>query len=289
QAVGVGAGALPDSSMTASSERDNTTMASNARLNGPRSWCQARKDNRAFLEIDVGTASVVCGVATQGNPLSDSWVESFTIEFSIDRENWTSYGQNESVVFQANFNRDTPVKGLTKEVLVARYLRFFPMRIHQEGCLRVEIYATSGCFNASINVSDSSMIPDHRFSATSQYNGNYPPSRGRLHSIYSWEPRAKSSSEYLQVDLGAVIVMCAVATQGNENWPEWSLAYSFKYSRDNVNWHIYQDNGTQIFKANTNRNEVISTWLPHPINARFVRLVPQSWLGEICARVDFFG
>ncbi|XP_048579205.1 receptor-type tyrosine-protein phosphatase S isoform X3 [Nematostella vectensis] len=435
QAVGVGTGALPDSSMTASSERDNTTMASNARLNGPRSWCQARKDNRAFLEIDVGTASVVCGVATQGNPLSDSWVESFTIEFSIDRENWTSYGQNESVVeFQANFNRDTPVKGLTKEVIVARYLRFFPMRIHQEGCLRVEIYATSGCFNASINVSDSSMIPDHRFSATSQYNGNYPPSRGRLHSIYSWEPRAKSSTEYLQVDLGAVIVMCAVATQGNEHWPEWSLAYSFNYSKDNVNWHIYQDNGTQTlqgnqdqntvhknvlrntlqakyvrfyvlqykgwptlrveiygtkqdctaslgvetggrlslnrmtasgglaylgrlylnnnawcssdqnkqqylqvdfgsvirltglatqghpamdkwvssfavayrissmvqwqayntgdtqpFVANTNRNEVISTWLPHPINARFVRLVPQSWLGEICARVDFFG
>ena len=102
----------------------------------------------------------------------------------------------------------------------------------------------SACRENAIGVSDSGVIKDHRFSALSFSNG-FEPSKGRLNGGGAWRPSSNNSDdEYLQIDLGSVYFVCAVATQGNPNADEWTKTYKIETSLDNVNWDMYQENNT---------------------------------------------
>ena len=94
----------------------------------------------------------------------------------------------------------------------------------------------------SVGVSDSSIIYDQRFSASSSSN---PASNGRLKGGSAWIPSSNNNnSDYLQIDLGSVYVVCAVATQGNKIADDWTETYKIKTSLDNVDWQWYQENDT---------------------------------------------
>ena len=97
-----------------------------------------------------------------------------------------------------------------------------------------------------IGVQDVNKIPDSSLTASSYQNSNHHPYYGRLHETRgakSWSPRTKSDrNEYLQVDLGALHAVCAVATQGREGGVEWTTRYKVSVSRDRVSWSFYQEN-----------------------------------------------
>ena len=52
----------------------------------------------------------------------------------------------------------------------------------------------------------------------------------------------RDSDDYLQIDLGSVYVVCAVATQGNPSADDWTETYKMETSLDNVNWQWYREN-----------------------------------------------
>ena len=94
----------------------------------------------------------------------------------------------------------------------------------------------------SVGVSNSSMIYDQRFSASSSLSSSRA-SNGRLRGGSAWIPSSNNNnSDYLQIDLGSVYVVCAVATQGNPSAHDWTKTYKIKTSLDNVNWQWYQEN-----------------------------------------------
>ena len=79
---------------------------------------------------------------------------------------------------------------------------------------------------------------------------NYQAAYGRLHGNRGdgWCAEEKDGNDWLQVDLGKVFQLCAVATQGNRNHDkddEWVTAFNLFYSSDEENWTIYED-GTGI-------------------------------------------
>ena len=93
----------------------------------------------------------------------------------------------------------------------------------------------------SVGVSDRNVIYDPRFSASSSLSGS-PPSNGRLNGASAWIPSSNNNnSDYLQIDLGSVYLVCAVATQGNKIADDWTETYKIKTSLDNVNWQWYQE------------------------------------------------
>jgi hypothetical protein len=102
-----------------------------------------------------------------------------------------------------------------------------------------------------VGLSYSSMIPDHRFTASSSYGGGYIPSNARLiTSNGAWGALTSSGGDWLQIDLGSVVYACAVATQGGGAFSgEYTRRYKIRVSLDNVNWDYYQDNN--IDKVNT--------------------------------------
>ena len=92
-------------------------------------------------------------------------------------------------------------------------------------------------------------IPDSSMTAPSQYTSYYPY-YGRLDMTggYAWCPLTTSDkTDYLQVNLGALYSVCALATQGKDG--EWTTQYKVSLSRDEVSWSFYQeDNKVKVLE-----------------------------------------
>ena len=79
------------------------------------------------------------------------------------------------------------------------------------------------------------------------------PYHGRLNEKRqhnAWCPSSKSDrTDYLQVDMGAVYFVCAVATQGRGTTSEWVTSYKLHLSTNGVTWNAYKENNVE--KVNT--------------------------------------
>ena len=89
-------GLIPDSNITASSEK-NANTAENGRLNSGSSWCAGTSDSAPYLQIDLQTLHVICAVSTQGNSQADQWVKTYKLQLSIDGSTWTDYKEGGEV------------------------------------------------------------------------------------------------------------------------------------------------------------------------------------------------
>ena len=90
-------------------------------------------------------------------------------------------------------------------------------------------------------MSDSSVISDQRFSASTSLSGR-SPSDGRLKGSNAWIPATNiDNNDFLQIDLGSLYFICGVATQGNPNGNDWTKTYKIKTSLDNDVWTFYSE------------------------------------------------
>ena len=94
-------------------------------------------------------------------------------------------------------------------------------------------------------MTDNNTIPDARFTATSYYSSLYWPFYGRLNETRpngGWCPRRSTNrADYLQVDMGVVRSVCAVATQGELVDHEWTTNYTLQLSTNNITWNTYKE------------------------------------------------
>ena len=71
---------------------------------------------------------------------------------------------------------------------------------------------------------------------------------GRLHEnrgYGGWCPKTKTDrTDYLQVDVGTMLSVCAVATQGEKVYHEWTTSYKLHLSSDGVTWNVYEETST---------------------------------------------
>ena len=111
------------------------------------------------------------------------------------------------------------------------------------------IYISTFSFTADIcttpvGISDTSNIPDNQFTASSRYNDRYLAAYGRLNGTRGdgWcAKKPRQTDDWLQVDLGKTLWVCAVATQGDINGNEWTTDFKLSYSSDGSNWTAYKD------------------------------------------------
>ena len=89
----MGSRTIPDSKITASSEKSVSTPAKNGRLNftSGSSWCAGTSDTNPYLQIDLQTLHIICAVSTQGNSQADQWVKNYTLQLSTNGTTWTDY------------------------------------------------------------------------------------------------------------------------------------------------------------------------------------------------------
>ena len=86
--------------------------------------------------------------------------------------------------------------------------------------------------------------------ASSYYDSRYYPYYGRIdgETGYGWCPKTTQGprTDYLQVDMGTIHFVCAVATQGAKSRDdEWTSSYILRMSLDGITWNTYQENNTE--------------------------------------------
>ncbi|KAL9970446.1 hypothetical protein ACROYT_G022822 [Oculina patagonica] len=144
-----------------------------------------------------------------------------------------------------------------------------------------------------VGVADTNKIPDAKMTASSYYLAYYPY-LGRLHGTRTgggdgWcAGTSNDRTDYLQVDMGMVHFICAVATQGKANGSN-VRSYKLYLSTDGVKWNAYKEqNQDKIFQANRDETSVVKHSLASAARARFVRFYPVTQDGYPCMRVEVF-
>ena len=57
-------------------------------LNTGRAWCPAHAAKNEWLLVDLGVASTISGVVTQGRGNVKEWITHFMISYSLDAYKW---------------------------------------------------------------------------------------------------------------------------------------------------------------------------------------------------------
>ena len=85
QAIGLASGGrIPDDSFSASSRFQPKYAAKYGRLNGRGAWePKTTTDPDDYLQIDLLYEYVICAVATQGNPPTNSPAQEWTTEYKL--------------------------------------------------------------------------------------------------------------------------------------------------------------------------------------------------------------
>ena len=100
-----------------------------------------------------------------------------------------------------------------------------------------------------VGVEDRNKIPDASMTASSYYDNDYLAYYGRLNGNRgegAWcTETATDTTDYLQVDMGAVHPVCAVATQGLISYSEWTTSYKVHLSAAGVTWESYKENNVE--------------------------------------------
>ena len=136
-------------------------------------------------------------------------------------------------------NRQT-IKGQGKKVYLSQESTFVNFYAHTRPCIT---YIYLVC--KSVGVADRNRIPDARMTASSFHSTYYYPYYGRPHENRgrgAWCAKTNSvGTEYLQVDLGTVLDVCALATQGNQKVGQRTTTYKVHMSTDGINWNTYKE------------------------------------------------
>lgn len=119
----------------------------NALLDSSSAWCPQVLGHREFLlngkykytgeyassnigqwlEVDVGSVTVIARITTQGRHDFDEWVEEYSISTSEDGITWKEYRKDGILVlFQGNIDRDTMWTNQLEPSVIARHVRFYP-------------------------------------------------------------------------------------------------------------------------------------------------------------------
>ena len=92
-------GRIPDNSFSASSIFASKYAAKFGRLNGKGAWEPKTNGRDEYLQIDLLYEYVICAVATQGNPPTQSptaqeWTTVYKLRFSLNGTTFFTYKEN---------------------------------------------------------------------------------------------------------------------------------------------------------------------------------------------------
>jgi len=135
---------------------------------------------------------------------------------------------------------------------------------------------------------ESGNIPDNNITASSVVS---QAKKGRLNNAGAWcAGTADNNNPYLQIDLQALHIICAVSTQGNPQAGEWVKTYSLQVSTDGSTWTDYEEFGqVKIFIGNNDRNTENKNIIHEGFMTRYLRFVGKTRHNKFCMRTEVFG
>ncbi|KAI2657139.1 Coagulation factor VIII [Labeo rohita] len=224
----------------------------------------------SWLQVDLLRPMLLHGIQTQGAKTSMGLNEYFTImytvSYSIDQENWTTYQGNStksSYTFNGNMDGSRIKENLFSPPIVGRYIRIHPMTFQKQPTLRIELL---GC---DLNTQEDKQ--------------------------HGYCPGTNNPHEWLQVDFSSVKRVTGVVTQGARSVlkPMIVTEFTVSVSSDGHKWTSVKEQGTdteKIFEGNSEHDEEALSVFDPPLFTRFIRIHPKGWTNNPheWLQVDFF-
>ncbi len=116
-------------------------------------------------------------------------------------------------------------------------------------------------------------------------------STGQLNGEQGWSAGANDQNQWLQLDLGTVVPVAGVMTQGrrttsiyyaNANSDQWVTKYKVSVSQDGNSWQPVD--GGREFDGNYDGETQVKRLFGNTVMARYVRIMPTAWFNHITMR-----
>ncbi|XP_074513772.1 coagulation factor V [Sebastes fasciatus] len=278
-----------------------------ARLNNPGKYnAWSTEQNRSWIQVDFQRPVVISQVATQGarEMFYSQYVVEYTISYSTDRRKWIFYkGDSRSFrkVFTGNQDANEVKTNTFFPPVIGRFIRLHPIKWHNKATVRMEFY---GCELDGCSVPlgmQSRVIEDHSITASSTasswYAGAWKSSFARLNkqgSVNAWQAKYSDMNQWLQVELLQITKITGIIMQGAKSLgkEKYVMSYALQYGNDGMHWSHYTDDesiSSKTFLGNTDNNEHVKNYIYPPIFARFIRIIPRSWMNSITMRIELLG
>ncbi|EDO33337.1 predicted protein, partial [Nematostella vectensis] len=298
---------IPDSGLTASSEWNKDYTAARARLNIKKqgslsgAWSTKTNDGSQWLQVNLGSVTMVTRIATQGRQDHNQWVTSYTLSTTKISCIFLHYPTQ---IFTGNTDQHHIVSHVISPAVIARFIRIHPQTWHSHISLRAEFYGCTDGFEPPAEPEcvkplgcQCLSIKDSQFSASSEYSVTLKAGNARLHLVPrdgrggGWAAKHNDNKQWLQLDLKSYKTVTRIATQGRKDANQWVTSYRVEYSQDGSVFSSYQHNGKDvIFTGNRDRGSVVLHSFDPPItNVRMLRLLPLTWHSHISLRLEFYG
>ncbi|XP_033105774.1 uncharacterized protein LOC117108037 [Anneissia japonica] len=312
--LGMRDGSIPDGSLSVSSQWDAIHGALGARYHSSRtssnvgSWSAQVNDANQWIQVDFGTRDIVMvtGITTQGRSDHEQWVTAYNVQYSQNGETFLTVSDEDGnpQEFEGNHNQFAGQYNYFAEPIQARYIRINPTQWHGHISLRFELL---GCREpipippGAANCTDymgvaSNAISNDNIQASSEWNAQHGPQRGRLNirpdsgGIGSWSAQTNNLDQWIQANLGAVKTVTGVITQGRSGLDQWVTAFEVLYSNDGGDWQTVEEGGhTLVFTGNTDQETAVTNMFPTSVEAQYVRIHPTAWFGHISLRFEILG
>ncbi|KAM8952925.1 coagulation factor VIII [Pelodytes ibericus] len=304
QPLGFSSGKIKNSQISASGHY-GSWIPSLARLGKSGSINAWSVENvNSWIQVDLLTPTLVHEVHTQGarQRLLSLYVAQFVVLYSLDGKIWREYQGNARgnlMVFFGNVDSSSVRVNIFDPPVIARFLRILPTHTGVRAALRMELF---GCDITSCSLPlglQTDNLNFYHLSASSYLNSvfsSWIPNLARLKQrghINAWRPQVDRSGEWLQLDVGYIIKVTGIITQGARSAfiPMYVTQFSLSYSKDGQFWVTVQgsDGYQQIFSGNQDSDTPFWITIQPPLVTRFLRLHPEKWKGGIALRMEVLG
>uniref|UniRef100_A0A4W6FTL6 AE binding protein 1 n=1 Tax=Lates calcarifer TaxID=8187 RepID=A0A4W6FTL6_LATCA len=149
---------------------------------------------------------------------------------------------------------------------------------------------------------ESHKIEPDQLSASSMSQYHFAPQRARLNMQGSddeddmrggaWCANAEDRIHWFEIDARRETEFTGVITQGRDSFNEsdYVTSYFLAFSNDSREWTTIHDGYADwLFFGNSDKDVPVMNQLAEPVLARYIRIIPQSWNGSLCMRLEVLG
>lgn len=290
-------------SFSSSTPRDSQHLALNSRLfqNSLQGggWSAKVSNTDQYIAVTFFNTIVVKGITTAGRTDVDEWVTQYKIQYQETYfSEWLTYNDPPGTVkiFTANSDSSTSVTNMVFFPFEAKQVKLIPVKWHSGISLRWEIL---GCIEESCipdyAVSGPLVASDGQLTASNVYDIAHDAKSARLRPVTQgitptcWKPQTSDTNQWIQVNLGNILVIRGVTIRGNPAAQEWVTKFRVKYSMSSSGSFVFYQEpyGTpKTIEGNTDNTSPVTYYFKSHFQASFIQIIPLAWNRSIALAFD---
>lgn len=292
--LGMQSDAIPDSSLSVSTFKDNLHKAVNARPSQSVGWCSQDSDKQPWLQISFSDMErKITKITTWGGGKGLGYVKVYRLAFTLVGDKaWTDYTEGDKTRnFRGNQDAVSPVSHLLAQPIITLTLRVKPQSWSTAGaCLRLEIFGCQNGCDSALGLRQS-FIEDWALSSSSSLDQAHAATQGRLNGSTGWCASDDDKKPFFGVDLDRIMKVHHIATQGANDGKGYIKSYTIS-TKDSKNseWKPFTENGKpKVFLANVDSSSVVKIRVTSGVRGQLFKIVPLNWDIRPCLRLELYG